>query len=114
MVKAVLTCLPLQVRKGDQEMINEFGKLNNILMDNRADQTQIKVPPWRMSAPSIYTYIDNVSICGGQADLEQLDDAGTDVMMAVDGKMMLLVGEAFVEVTEDAATAYIEKKTEVS
>ena len=49
-----------------------------------------------------------------QSDLEKLDDAGTDVMMAVDGKLMVLIGEAFVEVDEDAATAHIDKKTEVS
>ena len=46
--------------------------------------------------------------------MEKLDDAGTDVMMAVDGKLMVLIGEAFVEVDEDAATAHIDNKTEVS
>lgn len=33
--------------------------------------------------------------------------------MAVDGKLMVLIGEAFVEVDEDAATAHVEKKTQV-
>lgn len=40
---ACLTQLVMQVRKSDQEMINEFGKLNNMVLENRADQGQIKV-----------------------------------------------------------------------
>jgi prefoldin subunit 4 len=47
-------------------------------------------------------------------DIQKLDDASTDIMLAVDGKVMLLIGEAFVESTEEAATEYCEKKQQVS
>ena len=69
----------IQVRLIDQEKINEFGKLNNRLLEIRADITQSK------------------------ADMEKLDDATAEMMMNSDGKIMLLIGESFVEVGEDYA-----------
>lgn len=48
-------------------MINEFGKLNNRLLELRADNKQI------------------------QDDLQVLEDASTDVMMAMDGKVRLQI-----------------------
>jgi prefoldin subunit 4 len=64
------------VRLIDQEKINEFGKLNNRLMEIRADVAQCK------------------------ADAEKLDDATAEMMMSSDGKFMLLIGDSFVEVSE--------------
>jgi prefoldin subunit 4 len=79
----------IEVREVDQAQINEFGKLNNRLLELRADVKQYK------------------------ADAERIDDAHTDMMMnSGDGKVMLLVGEAFVEVTEEYAEEYCETKSE--
>lgn len=70
-----------EVRAEDQEQINEFGRMNNRLLELRAEMKQLK------------------------ADSEKLDDANTELMMASgEGKTMLLMGEAFVEVSEDYAT----------
>ena len=77
----------VEVRQQDQEKINEFGRLNNRLLEIRADVKQFKI------------------------DAEKIDDAGTELMMC-DGKAMLLIGETFVEVSEDYATEYCEKLTE--
>lgn len=79
----------VEVREVDQAQINEFGKLNNRLLELRADVKQYK------------------------ADAERIDDAHTDMMMnSGDGKVMLLIGEAFVEVTEEYAEEYCEAKSE--
>jgi hypothetical protein len=69
-----------QVRLVDQEKINEFGRLNNRLLEIRADVVQSK------------------------ADAEKLDDATAEMMMNGDGKIMLLIGDSFVEVGEEYAT----------
>ena len=63
----------------DQEKINEFGRLNNRLLEIRADTVQIK------------------------SDIEKLDDATAEMMMSTDGKFMLLIGDSFVEVGEEYA-----------
>ena len=76
----------VQVRLVDQEAINEFGRLNNRLLEVRADVKQLK------------------------QDAEKLEDASTELMMAEGGRVMLLIGEAFVHVTEDNAGEYCEKK----
>lgn len=78
----------IEVRAQDQVKINEFGRLNNRLLELRADVKQIK------------------------ADAELIDDANTDMMMNSDGgTVMLFIGEAFVEVSEDFAGEYCEKKS---
>mmetsp|Transcript_59605 Transcript_59605/g.104863 ORF Transcript_59605/g.104863 Transcript_59605/m.104863 type:complete len:131 (-) Transcript_59605:72-464(-) len=76
----------VDVRLVDQEKINEFGRLNNRLLEIRADVVQCK------------------------ADSEKMDDATAEMMMSTDGKFMLLIGESFVEVDEDYATEYCEGK----
>ena len=79
----------IEVREEDQAKINEFGKLNNRLLEIRADVKQYK------------------------ADAERIDDANTDMMMnASGGQVMLLIGEAFVEVSEEYAESYCEAKSE--
>lgn len=68
------------MRFEDQEKINEFGRLNNRLLELRADLAQIKL------------------------DVEKLDDAVTELAMVSDGKIMLFMGESFVNTNEDKAT----------
>ncbi len=63
----------------DQEKINEFGRLNNRLLEIRAEIVQCKT------------------------DAEKMDDASAEMMMSTDGKFMLLIGESFVVVNEDYA-----------
>ena len=67
----------------DQEQINEFGRLNNRLLEIRAEINQ--------------SVIDN----------EKLDDASAELMMATSGgdsTVMILIGEAFIESSEESAT----------
>jgi prefoldin subunit 4 len=71
---------------GDQEKINEFGRLNNRLMEIRAEVIQTK------------------------NDQTKIDDAISDLEDLLDGQAMLLIGEAFVEVSEDEANEYLEEK----
>ncbi|KAM3576929.1 hypothetical protein VYU27_001294 [Nannochloropsis oceanica] len=78
----------VEVRKADQEMINEFGRLNNKYIELDEDLTGLK------------------------EQLEKLDDAVTELMVGVGGPVRLLLGEAFVEVSEDYATEYCERKQE--
>lgn len=78
-----------EVRKEDQNKINEFGRLNKRLHERRAEIKQLK------------------------ADMERTEDASTELMMLEDGKAMLFVGESFIEVSEEYATEYCENKTQV-
>lgn len=68
------------MRFEDQEKINEFGRLNNRLLEIRADLAQLK------------------------QDIEKLDDATTELAMNASGKVMLFVGESFLHTSEDHAT----------
>jgi prefoldin subunit 4 len=79
----------VDVRFEDQEKINEFGRMNNRLLEIRADLTQFK------------------------QDIEKLDDAATELAMNATGKVMLFIGESFLHTSEDHATEYCEKKQEV-
>jgi prefoldin subunit 4 len=47
-------------------------------------------------------------------DCDVLDDATSEIMLVTDGKFSVLMGEAFVECSEEFATEYCEKKQEVS
>ena len=47
-----------------------------------------------------------------QKTLERMDDASTELMMGSGDKVMLLMGEAFFEATEDEATEYCEAEVE--
>jgi prefoldin subunit 4 len=87
---AKLDAEEIEVRQEDQLKINEFGTLNNRLLELRADVKQLK------------------------ADAELIDDANTDMMMNSSGdKVMLFIGESFVEVTEEYASEFCENKSEV-
>eukprot|EP01031_Cornospumella_fuschlensis_P042504 gene42504-51924_t len=72
----------IEVRLEDQEKINEFGKLNNRLLEIRADIKQMK------------------------ADIEKLDDATAELMMNTGGTVKLFMGESFIETDEDYATEF--------
>ncbi len=63
----------------DQQKINEFGRLNNRLLEIRADITQLK------------------------DDIEKLDDASAELVMNSGGKVLLFMGESFIETDEDYA-----------
>jgi len=76
----------VEVRQIDQEQINEFGRMNNRLIEVRADVKQLK------------------------QDAEKLEDASTELMMSEGGQVMVLIGEAFVHVSEEHAGEYCEKK----
>lgn len=67
------------VRFEDQEKINEFGRINNVLLELRADLKQAKL------------------------DVEKLNDATAELESTLGGNFMLLVGETFIECDEDAA-----------
>ena len=69
-----------QVLLIDQETINEFGKLNNRLLEIRADLKQYK------------------------EDIVKLEDSVSDLMMGEGDNVMLFVGESFIEVSEEYAT----------
>lgn len=79
-----------QVRLCDQQNINEFGRLNNKLLELQADINQ-------------YTM-----------DVEKLEDGASELMMVTDDKVMLFIGETFFECSEEYATEYCENKAEVS
>ena len=80
----------IDVRFVDQQKINEFGKLNNRLLELRGDIKQYR------------------------EDIEKLEDATAELMMAGDGdKVMIMIGESFVSVSGDEANEYCETKTEV-
>ena len=67
----------------DQEKINEFGRINNLLLECRADMKQMK------------------------EDKQKLEDANADVAevgLTENGKVMILIGETFVECDEETAT----------
>lgn len=78
----------IEVRLADQEQITEFGRLNTRLLELRAECKQM------------------------QSDIEKLDDATSELSMVIGGKVMVFIGESFVECTEDYANEYCEKKVE--
>lgn len=73
----------------DQQMMNEFGQLQDKLEELQVDITDL------------------------QTQVERLDDATTELMMGDGGHVSLMLGEAFISVAEDTATEYCEKRQEV-
>ena len=47
-----------------------------------------------------------------QKELERIDDASTEIMMADEGKVLLFVGGAFFETSEEEATTHCEETVE--
>ena len=48
-----------------------------------------------------------------QSDIEMFDDATSELMMLTSGKVMVMIGESFVESSEEYANNYCELKTQV-
>jgi prefoldin subunit 4 len=77
-----------EVRREDQDNINQFARLNVRLHEVRREQAELK------------------------KELERLDDASTELMMGSGGDVMLFLGEAFFETKEDAATDFCEAEVD--
>lgn len=77
-----------EVRRVDQENINKFGRLNARLHEVRGERDGLK------------------------KKLERIDDASTELMMGSGDKVMLLLGDAFFEATEEEATEHCEAEVE--
>mmetsp|Transcript_20761 Transcript_20761/g.37271 ORF Transcript_20761/g.37271 Transcript_20761/m.37271 type:complete len:135 (+) Transcript_20761:162-566(+) len=77
-----------EVRREDQNKINEFGQLNARLHEVRSE-------------------VDNLKKL-----LEKIDDASTELMMGNGDRVMLRLGEAMFEATEDEATEFCENEVE--
>lgn len=75
-----------EVRRVDQEAINEFGRLTNKLKEINEDV-------------EAYT-----------KKLEELSDASDELMLEGADNVKLMLGEAFMEVDEDFATEYCDKE----
>eukprot|EP00591_Stephanopyxis_turris_P010324 CAMPEP_0195517474 /NCGR_PEP_ID=MMETSP0794_2-20130614/10967_1 /TAXON_ID=515487 /ORGANISM="Stephanopyxis turris, Strain CCMP 815" /LENGTH=135 /DNA_ID=CAMNT_0040646289 /DNA_START=84 /DNA_END=491 /DNA_ORIENTATION=- len=78
-----------EVRREDQERINTFGRLNARLHEVRQERDGLK------------------------KKMEQIDDASTELMMGSGDKVMLNLGDAFFETTEDVATEHCEAQVEI-
>ncbi|OQR97630.1 hypothetical protein ACHHYP_10177 [Achlya hypogyna] len=78
----------VDVRKEDQDRINEFGRNNSRLADVRDEVKALK------------------------DKLETLDDANTEIMMGEGDNVQLFIGESFVQVSEEYAQEYLEAQTE--
>jgi len=77
-----------EVRPQDQENINKFGKINARLYEAREERDKLK------------------------KKLEQLDDASTELMMGSGDKVLLNLGSAFFETSEEEATEHVEAEIE--
>lgn len=77
-----------EVRREDQDRINEFGRLNARLHEVRDEVNKLK----------------NL--------LEKIDDASTELMMGNGDRVMLRLGEVMFETTEDEATQFCETEVE--
>eukprot|EP00979_Chaetoceros_neogracilis_P014657 scaffold4802_cov267-Chaetoceros_neogracile.AAC.42 len=71
-----------EVRHEDQENINTFGRLNARLHDCRCELAVLK------------------------KNLEQMDDASTELMMGSGDAVMLNLGNAYFEIEEEEASAF--------
>eukprot|EP00804_Cyclotella_cryptica_P026607 CCRYP_014030-RA/>CCRYP_014030-RA protein AED:0.43 eAED:0.43 QI:63/1/1/1/1/1/2/277/136 len=77
-----------EVRREDQDKINEFGQLNARLHEVRGETSKLK------------------------SLLEKLDDASTELMMGNGDAVMLRLGDALFEASEEEATEFCEAEVE--
>mmetsp|Transcript_20468 Transcript_20468/g.26963 ORF Transcript_20468/g.26963 Transcript_20468/m.26963 type:complete len:136 (-) Transcript_20468:297-704(-) len=77
-----------EVRLEDQENINKFGRLNARLYEVRGEKDGLK------------------------KKLERIDDASTELMMSSGEKVMIMLGEAFFEASEEEATEFCEAEVD--
>ena len=67
----------------------------------------------KMSSPSSSsTLLHTTTFYFLQKELERIDDASTEIMMADQGKVLLFMGGAFFETSEEEATTYCEDMVE--
>lgn len=76
------------VRKEDQDRINEFGRNNASLHELRMEKKAL------------------------QDKLDTYDDASTELMMGEGDNVELFIGESFVEASEEFAQEFLEKLVE--
>lgn len=77
-----------EVRREDQQNINKFGRLNARLYETRDEQAVLK------------------------KKMEQIDDASTELMMGSGDRVMLHLGTAFLECSEEEATEHCENEVD--
>ncbi|CCI44367.1 hypothetical protein ABG067_001634 [Albugo candida] len=78
------------VRLEDQERINEFGRLNMRLAELQREKKAL------------------------QEKLDTLEDAGAELMMGEGDDVYVMMGESFVETSEESAQEYLETLTEAA
>ena len=103
-----------EVRREDQNNINRFARLNARLHELRAERALIEVSFGKEDTSPVMVYVCETSLSheNWQKTLERLDDASTELMMASGDKVMLLVGEAFFDTSEEDATEFCEAEVE--
>mmetsp|Transcript_35003 Transcript_35003/g.76562 ORF Transcript_35003/g.76562 Transcript_35003/m.76562 type:complete len:136 (+) Transcript_35003:160-567(+) len=77
-----------EVRRVDQENINKFGRLNARLYEVRGERDGLK------------------------KKLERIDDASTELMMGSGDTVMLLLGDAFIEASEEEASEFCDAEVD--
>lgn len=77
-----------EVRRVDQENINKFGRLNARLYEVRGERDGLK------------------------KRLERIDDASTELMMGSGDSVMLLLGDAFLEASEEEASEFCDAEVD--
>jgi prefoldin subunit 4 len=119
-----------EVRREDQDRINEFGRLNARLHEVRDEVNKLKVSEriWMPMSISPFEFhvshscYDKLKICNGcraaknitydKNLMEKIEDASTELMMGNGDRVMLRLGEAMFEATEDEATEFCEAEVE--
>lgn len=105
-----------EVRREDQDKINEFGQLNARLHEVREQTERLKVRGndqiiLRCKNDHIEPSLTNAFLF--QKLLEKIDDASTELMMGNGDAVLLRLGDtAMFEATEDEATEFCEAEVE--
>jgi len=94
-----------EVRKEDQDHINEFGALNARLHENRAEKDVMTKRLEELDDASA-----ELMMCGGGDDDE--DDEFMGGGGGGGGGVSLLLGDAFIQVSENEATEYCETEVD--
>ena len=94
-----------EVRKEDQDHINEFGALNARLQENRAEKDVMTKRLEELDDASA-----ELMMCGGGDDDE--DDEFMGGGGGGGGGVSLLLGDAFIQVSENEATEYCETEVD--
>ena len=115
-----------EVRREDQDAINEFGRLNARLDEVKRQIESMKVRiialllifcTIHQISLELYLVLNKImcvleSINFIQKTMEKIDDASTELMMGSGDNVMLRLGGAMFETTEEEATEYCEAEIE--